>query len=88
MQRVAIVGAGIAGATLARRLTDAGMSVEVFEKSRGTGGRLAAARLGEASLDLGAPIIEAHSVEFNEWLTMLERKGNALHWPAKKYSQV
>ena len=83
MQRVAIVGAGIAGATLARRLTDAGIGVEVFEKSRGTGGRLAAARLGEASLDLGAPIIEAHSVEFNEWLTMLEQKGNALHWPAK-----
>ncbi|MEY3038672.1 MAG: hypothetical protein RL143_1239 [Pseudomonadota bacterium] len=83
MQRVAIVGAGIAGATLARRLTDAGMSVEVFEKSRGTGGRLAAARLGEATLDLGAPIIEAHSADFNEWLAELEGKGHALRWPAK-----
>jgi renalase len=83
MQRVAIVGAGIAGATLARRLIDAGMSVDVFEKSRGTGGRLAAARFGEASLDLGAPIIEAHSADFNAWLAALASKGHALRWPAK-----
>jgi renalase len=53
--RVAIVGAGLAGLTAARRLADAGCDVVVFEKSRGLGGRLATRRTDFGPIDHGAP---------------------------------
>lgn len=43
-RRIAVVGAGIAGATAARTLADAGHAVTVFEKARGPGGRMASRR--------------------------------------------
>jgi hypothetical protein len=42
--RVAVVGAGLAGAVCARQLSLAGWRVQVFDKSRGAGGRLATRR--------------------------------------------
>ncbi|MBP0049510.1 NAD(P)-binding protein [Marinobacterium sp. AK62] len=53
-ERVAVVGAGLSGVLVARGLHEQGWQVEVFEKSRGSGGRLASARLGEGAIDLGA----------------------------------
>ncbi|WP_417534486.1 NAD(P)/FAD-dependent oxidoreductase [Marinobacterium stanieri] len=52
---VAIIGAGLSGALVAAGLLQRGYQVDVFDKSRGTGGRLASARFGEGSMDLGAP---------------------------------
>lgn len=43
-KRVAVVGAGLAGAAAARRLKDAGHDLQVFDKARGPGGRLATRR--------------------------------------------
>ncbi|TXC65755.1 hypothetical protein FSC37_06025 [Piscinibacter aquaticus] len=43
-KRVAVVGAGLAGAAAASRLAEAGHAVQVFDKSRGPGGRLATRR--------------------------------------------
>lgn len=68
MPRIAIIGAGIAGATLAHRLTASGFTVDLFEKSRGTGGRLASTRLGQFSADLGAPYLDGCSSEFERFL--------------------
>lgn len=62
-ERIAVIGAGLAGCRLAQQLKEQGALVEVFDKSRGTGGRLAAARLGDGAADLGAPIIEAAVAE-------------------------
>ncbi|MEL6898664.1 MAG: NAD(P)-binding protein, partial [Planctomycetota bacterium] len=45
--RVAIIGAGLGGLFAARTLTDFGFDVELFEKSRGVGGRLATRRMGQ-----------------------------------------
>lgn len=59
--RVAIIGAGLAGCLVAHGLARAGARPELFDKSRGTGGRLASARLGEFSADLGAPLIDDDS---------------------------
>ncbi len=42
--RVAVVGAGLAGAVCARQLAFSGWRVQVFDKSRGAGGRLATRR--------------------------------------------
>ena len=48
-KRIAVIGAGMAGAVAARELHDAGHQVEVFDKSRGVGGRLSAKRYEGAS---------------------------------------
>ncbi|NBX67752.1 MAG: FAD-dependent oxidoreductase [Proteobacteria bacterium] len=50
---VLVVGAGIAGLTLARNLVRHGMKVTVFDKSRGVGGRLASRRGGGLTWDHG-----------------------------------
>ena len=44
LERVAVVGAGIAGLAAARRLAAAGVEVTVFDKARRPGGRLATRR--------------------------------------------
>lgn len=80
MQRFAIIGAGLAGASLARRLLDEGKDVAVFEKSRGTGGRLASAKFGAVSGDLGMDYIEAHSPDFERFLIGLEHQGVLERW--------
>lgn len=73
MKRVAVIGAGIAGAVAARRLADAGHGVQVFDKARGAGGRLATRRAEWTDrhdtarmtrLDHGAPGFEAHDPRF------------------------
>ncbi|BBB30283.1 NAD(P)/FAD-dependent oxidoreductase [Neptunomonas japonica] len=68
-KHVAIIGAGIAGSTLANKLLSAGYEVSIYEKSRGTGGRLASCRLGDNSADLGAPLLSPASDTFRQWLT-------------------
>lgn len=67
-QHIAIIGAGLAGAVFGRRMLRAGHKVTVFDKSRGTGGRHAGARLGQVSADLGAPFFDAPSKDFQTWL--------------------
>lgn len=54
---VAVIGAGLAGATTAYRLNQAGFNVTVFEQQHKVGGRLASARLLDMPVDLGAPVI-------------------------------
>ena len=80
MQSIAIIGAGLAGAVLADRLLEAGRDVTLFEKSRGTGGRLASARLGDLSADLGAPAINAHGELFRSWLALQQQLGRVELW--------
>lgn len=80
MQTIAIIGAGLAGAILSSRLTEAGLEVTLFEKSRGTGGRLASARLGDLSADLGAPSIDAYGEPFKRWLALQQKQGRVHLW--------
>lgn len=55
---VGIVGAGICGLTLARRLKEAGIATLIFEKSRGFGGRFATRRTEGGIVDHGIAWIE------------------------------
>ncbi len=55
--RVAVIGAGIAGLGAARKLSQAGAEVVVFEKSPGLGGRCATRRVGPYTFDSGATSI-------------------------------
>lgn len=54
MLKIAIIGAGLAGIACARRLTQGGAQVTVYEKSRGFGGRCATKRWLECRVDHGA----------------------------------
>ena len=53
-KRIAIIGAGAAGAMAAYQLVAQGHAVRVFDKSRGAGGRMATRRVADASFDHGA----------------------------------
>ena len=76
----AIIGAGLSGAFLAHQLTSVGHTVSVFEKSRGTGGRLSSCRMGELSADLGAPFFDCARPEFQAWLN---QQPHVAHWSPK-----
>jgi len=67
-KRIAIIGAGLSGAVLAHRLCQAGHIVTVFEKSRGTGGRIASSRIEGSSADIGLPYFNDVSDSFTRWL--------------------
>ena len=61
---VAVVGAGIAGAACARALRGAGVDVEVLDRGRVPGGRMASRALGGRRVDLGASYLTARSEDF------------------------
>lgn len=87
--RVAVVGAGMAGATCARQLADAGCDVAVFDKARGVGGRMATRRVDgvalgaqtvQARLDHGALGFTARGADFQAFLAQACRDQLAARW--------
>lgn len=75
-----IIGAGISGLVLARSLSAAGASVVVLEKSRGTGGRMATKRVGDATFDQGAQFFTVREPEFAELADDWCERGLAKNW--------
>ena len=61
---VAIVGAGMAGIRCAQVLTEAGRSVQVFDKGRKPGGRMSTRRAAETTFDHGAQFFTAKDPAF------------------------
>lgn len=82
MNRIAVIGAGIAGLTVARRLARHN-EVTVFEKSRGVGGRVATRYAGEYEFDHGAQFFTARSPEFLAFLRPLIENGVVSDWQAR-----
>ena len=66
--RVAIIGAGMAGLTTANILQAAGIEVTVFDKSKGTGGRLSSRSFAGGWIDHGAPYFSSDRDNFSEFL--------------------
>lgn len=58
-----VVGAGLSGLVMARRLAAAGHRVLILEKSKGVGGRIATRRDGPATYDHGAQFYKRSSRE-------------------------
>lgn len=67
MKRIAIIGAGIAGLHLARRLASSA-SVTLFEKARGVGGRMSTRYAEPFTFDHGAQHFTARTSEFRNFL--------------------
>jgi predicted NAD/FAD-dependent oxidoreductase len=76
-----IVGAGLSGLLVARRLQAAGQKVHLLEKSRGFGGRLATKRVGEAAFDTGAQFITAKDPRFTALTAAWREAGCLVPWP-------
>jgi len=80
MKKIAIVGAGVAGLTALQSLREQGHQVTVFDKSRGSGGRLSSKKVGNSSWDMGAQFIRAHTPEFAVQLKVWEEQGWVSEW--------
>lgn len=81
-QTIAIVGAGISGLALANMLHGLA-DVDVFEKSRGYGGRLATHYEGNFEFDHGAQFFTAKSNKFKAFLQPLIDAGVVGIWNAR-----
>ncbi len=79
--QIAIIGAGLSGLILARQLTPCAQC-ELFEKSRGLGGRLATRYAGDYQFDHGAPDFTATSGAFQAFVRTLEQAGVVTPWQA------
>jgi renalase len=77
---IAIVGAGIAGLAAARRLADAGLSVAVFDKGRGLGGRMATRRVDGFAFDHGAQFFRVRGEAMGAALAAWREAGAAGAW--------
>ena len=80
MASIAIIGAGLAGISAARLLTDQGHAVSLFDKSRSVGGRLATRRADPYRFDHGAQFFTARSREFQEFLKPFLDQGHVAPW--------
>ena len=60
---VAVVGAGIAGLSLAHELRGSGRSVQVFESAQHVGGRMASVRHEGYTIDTGAEQVPTHGYD-------------------------
>ena len=78
---VAVVGAGMAGATCARGLADAGLTVRVLDKGRSVGGRLAQRRVEAGVFDHGAQYLAARHPDFADALGRWRDLGLVAPWP-------
>jgi renalase len=77
--RIAVIGAGMAGLAAASRLRQAGCSVTVLEKAPTIGGRLAATQTNGDLIDYGALYVTVRAA-FQEAMQMAVFGGNATGW--------
>ena len=81
MKRIAIIGAGLAGLTLALEMDNCA-EVLVFEKSRAAGGRMATRVAGPYQFDHGAQFFTARDPRFKTFLAPYIKQGHIAVWRA------
>ena len=83
---IAVIGTGIAGLSAAQALQDAGQTVELFDKSRGSGGRMSSKRSDAGSLDLGAQYFTARDRRFVNEVQRWQGLGWVAEWDPLLYT--
>lgn len=79
--KVAIIGAGMTGASAASSLGAMGIPVQVFDKGRGVGGRMSSKRLAETDyVDMGAQYFTARDADFKDLVAKWQEVGVAALW--------
>ena len=82
---IAIIGTGLAGLSAAQALHAAGMDIQLFDKSRGSGGRMASKRSDAGSLDLGAQYFTARDRRFVDVVQQWQARGWVAEWQPQLY---
>lgn len=82
MKKIAIIGTGMCGLTVARELQQHAL-VTLYEKARSVGGRLATRYYDEHEFDHGAQFFTASTGAFQSLLTELLQAGVIARWDAK-----
>ena len=77
--RIAIIGAGLSGLTLATRLATE-HEIIVFEKARGPGGRMSTRRADPYAFDHGAQYFTAETEAFQRFLKPFLSNGTVAEW--------
>lgn len=77
---IIIIGAGISGVTLARKLTAAGRQCIVLDKGRGVGGRMSTRRRDDVRFDHGAQFITVRDQRVQEMVDDLITQGIVREW--------
>lgn len=80
---VAVVGAGISGLACAGDLAAAGWRVQVFDKSRGPGGRVATRRTDQGGFDHGAQYFTVRDESFSRAVDGWRREGAVSPWAGR-----
>lgn len=75
-----VIGAGLAGLTVARQLSDRAGKVVVIEKSRSAGGRLSTRRSDAGHFDHGAQYLTGRTPGFSTLLEQLSQNGDLAQW--------
>ena len=77
---ILIIGAGISGVTLARKLTAAGRQCIVLDKGRGVGGRMSTRRRDDVRFDHGAQFITVRDERVQKMFAQLVADGVVREW--------
>lgn len=80
---IAIIGAGLAGLSCAQALTAQGHHVQIFEKSRGVGGRMSTRSFETWACDHGAQYFTAKDPAFQRQVEHWQAGGAAALWEAQ-----
>lgn len=82
---IAIIGAGMAGISAANALTAEGHAVTLFDKSRGSGGRMSSKRTEFGDMDMGAQYFTARDSQFRQALRNWLDNGWVVEWTPAMY---
>lgn len=82
MKTIAVIGAGLSGLSCARRLKSY-VNIRIFDKSRGTAGRMSTRYAGEFEFDHGAQYFTAHDSGFRADVIEAIAAGHVAPWQGR-----
>ena len=83
--KIAVIGAGMAGLSAAGALAQAGHEIVLFDKSRGSGGRMSSKRTESGDLDMGAQYFTARDHHFRNALQEWMDRGWVAQWSPRLF---
>lgn len=86
--KIIIIGAGIAGLSAARILTQKGHEVTVLDKGRGVGGRMSTRTIENAKVDHGAQYFSVKTPEFQTLISELKLDNITAEWQLAQRENV